>query len=88
MHLKIEKIWPRFPAFSLRSFLPRRLLDYRDCAPFSGDEVSHEVKWEHRSIESLANQIVRLEFLLTRADLYTFRAGGGPTGGRPASSQD
>ncbi len=26
MHLKIEKIWPRFPAFSLRSFLPRRLL--------------------------------------------------------------
>ena len=63
-------------------------LDYRDCAPFSGDEVSHEVKWEHRSIESLANQIVRLEFLLTRADLYTFRAGGGPTGGRPASSQD
>ena len=26
MHLQIEKIWPRFPAFSLRSFLPRRLL--------------------------------------------------------------
>ena len=26
MHLKIEKIWPRFPTFSLRSFLPRRLL--------------------------------------------------------------
>ena len=26
MHLQIEKIWPRFPTFSLRSFLPRRLL--------------------------------------------------------------
>ena len=26
MGLEIEKIWPRFPAFSLRSFLPRRLL--------------------------------------------------------------
>ena len=25
MHLQIEKIRPRFPAFSLRSFLPRRL---------------------------------------------------------------
>ena len=26
MHLKIEKLRPRFPTFSLRSFLPRRLL--------------------------------------------------------------
>ena len=26
MHLKIERIWPRYPAFLLRSFLPRRLL--------------------------------------------------------------
>ena len=26
MHLKIGKIWPRFSTFSLRSFLPRRLL--------------------------------------------------------------
>ena len=26
MHLKIKKIWPRFPTFSLRSFLRRRLL--------------------------------------------------------------
>ena len=26
MHLKIVKIWPRFSTFSLRSFLPRRLL--------------------------------------------------------------
>ena len=30
MHLKIEKIWPRIPAFSLRSFLPRRLLTRQD----------------------------------------------------------
>ena len=29
MHLQIEKIWPRFPTFSLRSFLPRRLLARR-----------------------------------------------------------
>ena len=26
IRLKIEKIWPRFSAFSLRSLLPRRLL--------------------------------------------------------------
>ena len=26
MHLQIVKIWPRFSTFSLRSFLPRRLL--------------------------------------------------------------
>ncbi len=29
MHLQIEKIWPRFSTFSLRSFLPRRLLAAR-----------------------------------------------------------
>ena len=33
MHLKIEKIWPRFPAFSLRSFLPRRLLVGKKTIP-------------------------------------------------------
>ena len=35
MHLKIEKIWPRFPAFSLRSFLPRRLLGGTFLSPSS-----------------------------------------------------
>ncbi len=30
MHLQIEKIRPRFPAFSLRLFLPRRLLAYNN----------------------------------------------------------
>ena len=39
MHLQIEKIWPRFPTFSLRSFLPRRLLanmgdSSANCQPF------------------------------------------------------
>ena len=31
MHLKIVKIWPRFSTFSLRSFLPRRLLDHPEA---------------------------------------------------------
>ena len=31
MHLKIVKIWPRFSTFSLRSFLPRRLLVRKGC---------------------------------------------------------
>ena len=32
MHLQIEKIRPRFPTFSLRTFLPRRLLEMRRFA--------------------------------------------------------
>ena len=38
MHLKIVKIWPRFSTFSLRSFLPRRLLARRN--PGEQDHVA------------------------------------------------
>ena len=48
--------------------------DYADCVPFTGDSVAHEITWQAQSIASLAGQVIRLEFLLTRADLYTFRA--------------
>ncbi len=40
MHLKIEKIWPRFPTFSLRSFLPRRLLGVKK-GRIRADEVKN-----------------------------------------------
>jgi hypothetical protein len=40
--------------------------------------VAHEVTWKGKSIADLAGQVVRLEILLTKADLYTIRAGGPP----------
>jgi hypothetical protein len=48
--------------------------DYRDCRPFTGDSTSHVVRWGDRTAESLKGRVVRLEFLLTGVDLYTFRA--------------
>jgi hypothetical protein len=48
--------------------------DYDDCVKFTGDSVSHEVKWGGRSLQALKGQIIRLEFFLKDADLYTFRA--------------
>ena len=39
MHLKIVKIWPRFSTFSLRSFLPRRLLVHGDEDPPAADRL-------------------------------------------------
>ena len=42
MHLKIVKIWPRFSTFSLRSFLPRRLLDPQASAAIWSDRRSTE----------------------------------------------
>ena len=50
--------------------------DYKDCRPFSGDAVSHEVTWKNASIDSLKGQVIRLEFFLKGADLFTFRASG------------
>ena len=44
--------------------------------PLGGDAVSHEVTWRNRSMETLRHHMIRLEFLLTKADLYTFRATG------------
>lgn len=48
--------------------------DYEDSVPFSGDSTAHEMKWNDRRIDELKGRVVRLEFLLTNADLYTFRA--------------
>ncbi len=50
--------------------------DYEECAPFAGDSVAHEVGWKQASMNALAGQVVRLEFYLRNADLYTFRAAG------------
>ena len=49
--------------------------DYDPCVELRGDAVAHEVKWEGAAIGHLAGKVIRLEFLLTNADLYTFRAG-------------
>ena len=49
--------------------------DHVDCQPFRGDEVSHRVSWNDRSLGELTDQIIRLEFYLQEADLYSFRAG-------------
>lgn len=43
---------------------------------FSGDAVNHEVKWKSGKVESLKGRIIRLEFFLKDADIYTFRATG------------
>ena len=48
--------------------------DYGDCLPFTGDSTGHEVTWKEKRIDELKGQVIRLEFLLTKADLYTFRA--------------
>jgi hypothetical protein len=50
--------------------------DYGDAPAFSGDSVAHEVKWNGKSMSELKGKIVRLEFQLRGADLYTFRARG------------
>lgn len=48
--------------------------DYGDCLPFKSDHIQHEVRWKNKSIDSLKGQIIRLEFFLQDADLFTFRA--------------
>jgi hypothetical protein len=48
--------------------------DYKDCAAFTGDRTAHEVAWGGRSLDTLKDRVVRLEFFLKEADLYTFRA--------------
>jgi len=47
-------------------------LDYDDCVPFTGNSVSHEITWKENSITSLDGRVIRLEFWITNADLYTF----------------
>ena len=48
--------------------------NYDDCAPFTGDSVLHRVTWKGKPLDALKGQVIRLEFLLRNADLYTFRA--------------
>lgn len=55
-----------------RNVLPG--FDYSDCPVFRADSVSHAIRWKDKSISSMTGQIVRLEFSLRNADLYTFRA--------------
>lgn len=50
--------------------------DYDDCVPFTSDRVSHEITWKQNAIDSLAGQVIRFEFLLKNADLYSMRATG------------
>ncbi|MEW6303211.1 MAG: hypothetical protein AB1705_07060 [Verrucomicrobiota bacterium] len=50
--------------------------DYADCATFTGNQTAHEVTWKGASIDSLKDQVIRLEFFLKNADIYTFRATG------------
>lgn len=50
--------------------------DYDDCETFTGDEVAHRVRWKDQAIGQRAGGVIRLEFFLKDADLYTFRAGG------------
>ncbi len=48
--------------------------DYDDCRAFADDDVAHQVTWQGTSADALGNQVIRLEFFLRNADLYTFRA--------------
>ena len=48
--------------------------DYADCDLFSGDDVSHKTLWKNKPISELKGRVIRLEFYLKNADLYTFRA--------------
>jgi len=48
--------------------------DYGDAPPFTGDSVAYEVKWNGKSLDELKDKVIRLEFQLRDADLYTFCA--------------
>lgn len=49
-------------------------LDYADCSALTADQVSHRVTWKDADIDALRGQVIRLEFFVREADLYTFRA--------------
>ncbi len=48
--------------------------DYPDCEPFLGDSLRHEVRWQGRGLEALKDRVIRIEFCLKGAELYTFLA--------------
>lgn len=56
---------------------PIKGFDYDDAPAFTGDNVAQEWKWNGQSLDQLKGKVIRLEFQLKDADLYTFRAGGG-----------
>ena len=53
---------------------PVQGFDYDDCTPFTADSLAHDITWQEHSIEELTGKVIRLEFYLRDADLYTFRA--------------
>lgn len=50
--------------------------DYEQCQPFTGDAVRHRIQWGTGSLDDLRGQVIRLEFYLQQADLFTFVAEG------------
>ncbi len=50
--------------------------NYDACSPLTGSGVAQQVAWKNKSLHALAGQAIRLEFLVTKADLYSFRATG------------
>ena len=47
---------------------------YDNNISFHADSVDHEVTWKESDISQLKGRVVRLEFFLASADLFTFRA--------------
>lgn len=52
--------------------------NYDDMETFTGDSVKHAVKWGGRSLDDYQDKVIRLEFQLHNADLFTFRASDKP----------
>ena len=48
--------------------------DYADREPGTVDSVSHKITWGGRSMDELKGKVVRIEFSLRDADLYSFQA--------------
>ena len=50
--------------------------EYKDCVTFNGDSLQHTLTWKGQSTDSLKGKVIRIEFFLKKADLFTFRATG------------
>ena len=81
MHLQIEKIWPRFPTFSLRSFLPRRLLAKLKRVQFGVADVDSQ-------LNRLAGQRADIALPAVRPALKTVLASTPARGRRDRSLPD
>jgi hypothetical protein len=51
--------------------------DYADGQVFKGNAVAQEVTWNGKSLDALKGRVIRLEFFLRNADLFSFRSTGG-----------